>query len=357
MKKKIVLIAAGGTGGHIYPGIAIAEALNKKGFEVQFVGTRQGLESKIIPQKGYQLHFISIGKLHKSVSLSDRLKTLLLLPLSFIKVFFILLKTRPVAVIGTGGFVSGPTVFMAWVMRVRTAIWEPNAIPGLTNRLLGRFVDLAFVVFDDAKIFLMSKKVVHSGMPVRSEICIKQKVRDDSDFHVLIFGGSQGARAINHLVIDAVTSEKQWLEGVQIILQTGALDFEKVFEALKDEKKVKVLEYLHDMINYYSWADLVVCRAGASTLAELAACKKASILIPFPYASDGHQKENALALVKDSAALMIEQSELNVAVFKQLIHKLKFNPSQRESIESNIVKFYQPRAAEEIAEKLVIHVI
>ena len=306
--KRNVIIAGGGTGGHIYPGVAIARALERMHPElkVHFVGARGGLEEKIVPRENFPLHTVPVGRLHHTVGLATRIRTLLTLPLAFWKAFTILRELKPVAVLGVGGFASGPMLFVSSLLGYRSLIWEPNAFPGMTNRMLARRVSECLLVFDEAARFLNARKTTKAGLPVRANMMPGQHapliaVTSTRPLRILVFGGSQGARFINNLVCDSVMesvrSGDDWLRDIEIVHQTGATDHARLVEAYKGApSQVQVFEYLHDMDARYLWADLVVCRSGASTVAEIAACEKAAIFIPLPTAADDHQRKNAEVL-------------------------------------------------------------
>lgn len=378
-----VLIAGGGTGGHIYPAIAIAKALQEldSSTVVEFVGTPYGLETRLVPQAGFKIHTISVGRLNKNVSFFERLSTVFALPLALIKSFFLVKKYSPDAVVGVGGYASGPVVLVAALLGYRSFIWEPNAYPGLANRWLSRFVDKCLIVFNEAAKHMNNKNIIHVHMPVRKEIEDSSRVDTRANtmannmaetraktsglssfqssfrtFRILIFGGSQGARAINTTFVEAVLGGGSWLQNVEIVHQTGAVDFERIsaMYATKSPKNVQVLEYLNDMPVRYAWADVVVSRAGTGTISELAAIGKAALLIPFPYAADDHQAKNAQALVQLGAARLLLQSELTTGRLIQEIEFLKNNPQAIRELEENIRRFHKPRAAYEIA-KIVVN--
>lgn len=307
-----VLIAAGGTGGHIYPGIAVAKELLRRdeSSEVLFVGTARGLETKIVPENGFQLSLIHSAGL-KNVGLMGKIKGLSILPKSFLEARQIIRQFRPHVVVGAGGYVSGPVLLMAAIMGVPTLVMDSNALPGFTNRQLSRFVDRAALTFDDALPFFGKKGIV-TGNPVRREFFdVPKKLRSDL-VHVLIFGGSQGARAINNAMADALSSLADHSEHLSITHQTGEADLEKIKAAYAESafSSADVRPFISDMFTEFGKADLVICRAGATTCAELAAAGKASIMIPLPTAADDHQRKNAEALVKSGAAKMILQSDL-----------------------------------------------
>ena len=297
--KRNVIIAGGGTGGHIYPGVAIARTLEKAypDIEVHFVGATGGLEEKIIPREKLPLHTVRIGKLHPSVGLLARVRTLLTLPIALWRVALILRELKPISVLGVGGFASGPILFVASFLRYRTLIWEPNAYPGLTNRWLAGRVSECLVVFDEAGKFLKARRVTKSGLPVRSTMVPAPDLNQSGRLRILVFGGSQGARFINNLMCDTVaeslrSGEQTWLERVEIIHQTGAADFTRIrdaYRAANVPSNIQVFEYLHDMDARYHWADFVICRSGASTVAEICACEKAAL---FYSAADGSRRSS-----------------------------------------------------------------
>ncbi len=350
-----ILIAAGGTGGHIYPALAMADAFRKKrpDIQIEFVGTAHGFENKIIPAQGYRLHHLPIGRLNSNVALSERVRTVLTLPLAFLKSWWLLKRARPDFVLGVGGHASGPLLLIAALFGYRNAIWEPNAMPGLTNRWLARFVDDCWVVFDAAKDLIKSKNVHRAGMPVREEI--EQLVVSpprNGGFHILVFGGSQGARGVNNAVCEMIRTDGAWQTDISYVHQTGKADYARMCESYGPELlasgRVTVKEYLNDMGAQYAQADLVICRSGTGTLSELAACGKAAILLPLASASDDHQRKNAEALVAKGAADMLLQPELNAETLKLAIQSLRENPRRLESMRAAVRSFHQPHGAEHL---------
>jgi UDP-N-acetylglucosamine--N-acetylmuramyl-(pentapeptide) pyrophosphoryl-undecaprenol N-acetylglucosamine transferase len=354
-----VVIAGGGTGGHIYPAISIARAIQQiaPDEKIEFVGTPTGLESKLVPRAGFSIHYIPIGKLNRNVPLIERLKTLLQLPVAIFKSFFLLLKLRPRAVIGVGGYASGPIVFAAALMGFRTFIWEPNAYPGLANRLLARFVDRCLVVFEEAARFLHNKNVIRVHMPVRKEIEALGQFPHTAhlnEFRLLVFGGSQGARPLNNALLEALRRGGAWLEKIKIVHQTGPTDFARVaaeYEQLGPiRERVEVCEYLHDMPERLKWADLILARSGTGTISELAASGRGAILVPLPTAADDHQTKNAEALVKIGGAVLLPQKELTA---ERLIHEIEAfegEPQKLSTLAKKIRDFHKPDAAREIAQ-------
>jgi UDP-N-acetylglucosamine--N-acetylmuramyl-(pentapeptide) pyrophosphoryl-undecaprenol N-acetylglucosamine transferase len=352
-----VIIAGGGTGGHIYPGVAIARAVEKlhPQLKVHFVGAEGGLEEKIVPREGFPLHTVPVGKLHHSVGLLTRIRTLLTLPLAFVVALRILLRLKPVAVLGVGGFASGPMLFVASLFGYRSLIWEPNAYPGLANRLLSKRVDECLLVFEEAGRHMKADRKTPVGLPVRSTMVPAPRETDPArPLRVLVFGGSQGARFINHLVAEAVRVGDGWLSGIEMVHQTGPLDFPQIKAAYAGApESIQVFEYLHDMDQRYAWADLVVCRSGASTVAEICACQKAAIFIPLPTAADDHQRKNAEVLVREDAALMFLQKDLSADIFRKTLETFRDDRSQIARLEANVRRFQFPNAAEKIVERLL----
>jgi UDP-N-acetylglucosamine--N-acetylmuramyl-(pentapeptide) pyrophosphoryl-undecaprenol N-acetylglucosamine transferase len=361
--KPCVFIAAGGTGGHIYPAIAIAEEFRRQApeMDVLFIGTPSGLESKIIPKRGFSILHIPVGRLN-GVSKLEKILTLLRLPLAFLSSFRLLRKHRPKIVLGVGGYASGPILLVASILKIPTAIWEPNAMPGLTNRWLARFVDECFLVFQSARHHLKAKHFINSGMPVRTEIESIKGLRSPTPRtemkHLFVFGGSQGAKAMNTVIADLFRSKDEFAQSYDVVHQTGPSDFARVknlYGSALTEVHVELTEYVDDMEKRYEWADVVIARAGAASVAELAACGKVAILIPLPTAADNHQQKNAEVLVASDAAIMILQKDLTPEKLRITLQELEASPNQRQLLESNIGKFHQPRAAQRIVEYLLAH--
>ncbi|MGE3973014.1 MAG: undecaprenyldiphospho-muramoylpentapeptide beta-N-acetylglucosaminyltransferase [Bdellovibrionales bacterium] len=350
-KKPIVMIAGGGTGGHVYPALAIAHALKKKNpeIDIHFVGTVKGIETKLVTRENFPLHFLPVSGL-KNLSLLARLKGVLLIPLSIFKSAQLVLSMKPQFVLGVGGYASGPFLLASALLGRKTAIWEPNAFPGLTNRILSPFVDMAFVVFEASQEFLKTKKMISLGMPLRAGIEAHPR-EVHSSLRVLIFGGSLGARGINTTVSEAVVRGGKWLEGVEIVHQTGATDFEVVKQKYESAgSRVDVQPFLYDMQQRYAWADLVFCRSGASTVAEIASAQKAAVFIPFPQAADDHQKKNAEILSQNGAAVLVVQKEFTPQKFIELVEYYKEHPADIQKLQEKVKAFHRPNASEVISD-------
>ena len=344
-----VLIAAGGTGGHIYPGIAVAKEVMRRrpDSEVRFVGTARGLETKLVPKAGFELSLIESAGL-KNVGLAARVRGALLLPKSFFAARRLIREFRPDVVVGAGGYVSGPVLLTAALIKVPTLVMESNALPGFTNRTLARFVDRAAVTFEASLPYFRGKGVV-TGNPVRREFFdIPPKARDASRFSVLVFGGSQGARAINEAVAAALPHLEARRDVLRLTHQTGEADFEKVSAAYTDAgwgEQADVRRYIDDMVAEFAAADLIVCRAGATTSAELVAAGKAAVMVPFPQAADDHQRKNAEALEAAGAARMILQQELTGERLAQEIGALAGAPEEITKMEEASRKLARGDAA------------
>ncbi|HJQ27092.1 MAG TPA: undecaprenyldiphospho-muramoylpentapeptide beta-N-acetylglucosaminyltransferase [Blastocatellia bacterium] len=342
-----VIIAAGGTGGHIYPGVAIAREFKRRdeATEILFVGTPRGLESKIVPREGFALELIQVGAL-KGVSLFAKMKSLTGLPLSFVAARRILRRFKPNVVVGVGGYSSGPTLLMAALMRIPTMVVEPNAMPGFTNRVLARFVDAAALTFEDALKYFGKRGVV-TGNPVRGDFAgLRPKARGER-LHVLVFGGSQGAHAINVAMTEAARLLAPQRGRIAIVHQTGEKDYEMVERAYNETglAGAEVKPFIHDMAARFEWADVLICRSGATTVAEVAAAGKAAVFVPFPFATDDHQRKNAEAFERVGAARMILQQDLTPARLAEALQQLIDDPGALDRMEAASRKLGRPDSA------------
>jgi len=344
-----IMIAAGGTGGHIYPGIAVASEIIARdaNSRVLFVGTQNGLENRLVPAAGFELATIPSAGL-KNVGLAGKLKGLLLLPKSFIAARSIIKKFSPDVVVGAGGYVSGPVVLMASMLRIPTLVLESNALPGFTNRRLAPFISQAALTFEVAKKFFGRKGIV-TGNPVRKEFFdIEKKQRENERVQLLVFGGSQGARAINYAVLEALPHLKSFQSKLRITHQTGEPDFENIKQGYREREwlNAEVRPYISEMVSEFARADLVICRAGATTCAEIAAAGKAAIMVPLPTAADDHQRKNAEALSSEGAARMILQKDLSGELLAREIVSLIENPDRISEMENAARKLARRDAAQ-----------
>ncbi len=351
-----VLFAGGGTGGHLFPAIAMAEEVVTRhpNNDVIFVGTNRGLEARVVPGNGFALEVIPSHGL-KGKGALGLLRGLLTVPFSLVRAASILRKYAPDVVVGVGGYSSGPVVLAAWAMRLPTSIQEQNMLPGLTNRILSRLVDGIFVSFGETAERFRADKVHHLGNPIRRKLTqtVLEKKSTSERFRVLVLGGSLGARGLNARVSDAVKHLANEKEAFQFVHQTGSEGRAGVEAAYQSAGvAATVTEFIDDMRTAYADADIVVCRAGATTIAELTVCQKASILVPFPKATDDHQAKNAAPLVQAGAALMFRESELDGAKLAETLLSLKDDRPRVLSMEKAAGRLGHPEAAREIVDVL-----
>lgn len=347
-----VLIAAGGTGGHIYPAIAVADVLMRRRPEsaVLFVGTARGLETRIVPENGYQLVLINSAGL-KNVGLAQAFRSLTLLPRSFWEARMIIRDFDPSVVVGAGGYVSGPVLLTAHLMRRPTLVMDSNALPGFTNRQLSRFVDKAALSFEEAAKFFGQRSVV-TGNPVRREFFEIKPRTPSGRIKILIFGGSQGAQAINRAMADAIPLLNDIKAEIAITHQTGEAQLGFVQQGYMSAgwADADVRAYITDMVSEFDKADLIICRAGATTCSEVCAAGKPAIMIPFPGAADDHQRKNAEALAAKGAARMILQSDLSPARLAEEIRSLIGSPEELAKMGAAARDLARPDAAEAVAD-------
>jgi UDP-N-acetylglucosamine--N-acetylmuramyl-(pentapeptide) pyrophosphoryl-undecaprenol N-acetylglucosamine transferase len=353
-----VLIAGGGTGGHLYPGIAVARELMARHADtiVTFAGTALGIEARVLPRERLPLDTIRSAGL-KGKSLAARVRGTALLPLSALDAWRVVSRRAPHVVVGVGGYSSGPVVAMAALQRRRTLVLEQNAMPGLANRWLARVVDAAAVAYDEALPWFPRGAFV-SGNPVRAGFLAaagqRAPVRDAGETRrLLVFGGSQGARAINDAMVEAAGRLAAADPPVELTHQTGERDVDRVRAAYASAGlRARVEPFLHEMEQDMAWADLVVSRAGATTLAELTAAGKAALLIPLPTATDDHQRRNAEALVRRGAADVLEQSALSGASLAARILGLLSDGARLDRMREAARAASRPEAARVIAEAI-----
>ncbi len=348
------VIAGGGTGGHLFPGIAIAEAFmeREKGNEVLFIGTERGIEARVLVDGRFPLKTIHALPI-QGRSMVGKAKALWTLLVSLGEAVEILKDFQPQIVLGVGGYASGPGVLAATRLGLKRAIHEQNVVPGMTNRFLKRFSQRIFISFEETKRYFPEKKTVLTGNPIRKEIIRSASSRERDDrFTLLIFGGSAGAHRINRAMIEALPLLREMKPSLRFLHQTGREDWGFVSKAYEENGfEAEVMPFIEEMARYYRRADLVICRSGASTVAELAVCGKASILIPYPYAAHQHQLINAQKLVDRGAARMIPDEALSGQTLSNMIRELYDHPEERERMEESIRKMARPRAAEEIVDQ------
>ena len=342
------ILAGGGTGGHVIPALAIAQELQKKyAAQVLFIGTARGIENRLVPAAGYPLRLIQVGAL-KNVSLATRLQTAFDLPRAIWNSWRLLTEFRPDVVIGVGGYASGPMMLAAALSGVPTLAFEPNVVPGFANRLVAPMVSAVAVHFEQTGRYFRRFQV--TGVPVRRAF-FEARGGSNHPPTLLVFGGSQGAHAINQAMLDALPQIKAELSQIHIIHQTGERDYNDAQARYANSGvAAEVQPFIDDMPSMFSRADLLVCRSGASTVAEVTAAGKPAIFVPFPRAADDHQRVNAQALAKAGAAIVLEESKLNSETLVETITKLLGDKRRLEKMGSAARKLAHPNAAAEIAE-------
>lgn len=328
-KKIKVMVLAGGTGGHIYPAMAVAFCLRSQDVDISWMGSRGGMETQVVPKENIELDTVSVKKL-RGVSWLNWLFLPISLFIAVVQAWLILQKRKPDVVLAMGGFASGPGAIAAWLRRTPIIVHEQNAIPGLTNRVISLFARNVLCGFPG--VFTNLPKAQHVGNPVRNEITEipvpEERFADRSGaLRLLILGGSLGAQVLNRILPEAVANIEQE-KRPEIWHQTGQQGMsETVLHYRKHEVEAKVAAFIEDMASAFTWADLVICRAGAMTIAELAAAGLASILVPYPFAVDDHQSTNAAFLVDNGAALLIPENEFKPKRLAETITELGENRS------------------------------
>lgn len=347
-----IIIAGGGTGGHVFPAISIADEISERNNndEILFVGTQKGMENELVRKNGYQIkHISSRGFVGRGF-----IKTIVAFFIALKGVFdslSIIRKFKPDVALGVGGYVSGPFLLAAFLVRKPTAICEQNTVPGVTNRVLGKFVNKIFASYDSSIQFFPSKKVLITGNPIRKDILMTPENSQSSDsISILVFGGSQGAYSLNRAVPQALSKIDH--NNISIIHQTGKKDFDHVNSLYKQGGvNAEVLEFIDDMACAYAKSDLVIGRAGAGTIAEITALGKPSILVPFPFAAHNHQFENAKILEQQGASVLIEDKD---ATPEKLAHTLTnlMDRDKLNTMSQNAKKLGRPEASKEIVDEL-----
>ena len=348
-----LLVAAGGTGGHLYPALAVARELmsREEKAEVLFAGTTRGLEGRIVPQAGFRLETLPVLPL-RGGSLVRKLTGALVLPLGSLAAWRLLRRFRPQVVFGMGGYVSGPVLAMAALSGVPTLLLEPNWAPGLANRWLSRLVDAAAVAWEGTHRFFGAKAFL-SGNPVRQEIARVPARVPGRVMHLLVFGGSQGSRILNQAMTEALAHLAAHREWIRVAHQTGEADLGWVRARYREAGfPARVEPYFEAMADEYAQADLVLARAGATTCAELAAAGRPSILVPLPLAG-GHQEENARAMEQAGAARLLGQSEASGERLAATLIELLGEPSLRRQMAEAARKLFRPEAARAIVDRLL----
>jgi UDP-N-acetylglucosamine--N-acetylmuramyl-(pentapeptide) pyrophosphoryl-undecaprenol N-acetylglucosamine transferase len=345
-----VILAGGGTGGHVIPALAIANELKKTyAAESLFIGTARGIENRLIPAAGYPLKLVRVGAL-KNVSLTTRLKTAFDLPRAVWDAGRMLNEFGPDVVIGVGGYASGPAMLAAVLKHIPTLAFEPNVVPGFANRVVARFVSGAAVHFTETAKYFRHAEV--TGVPVRQAF-FETPPKQGGTPTLLVFGGSQGAHAINDAMIRCLPDLMRQAPGIHIIHQTGERDYNDAAAAYKSQmgsnNSAEVFKFIEDMPAAFARADLLVCRSGASTVAEITAAGKPAIFVPFPRAADDHQRVNAEALARAGAAIVVEESKLEGVWLAETIAALLGDGSRLARMSDAARALAHPNAAHDIA--------
>jgi UDP-N-acetylglucosamine--N-acetylmuramyl-(pentapeptide) pyrophosphoryl-undecaprenol N-acetylglucosamine transferase len=346
-----VILAGGGTGGHLFPGLAVARELQQRDrlAEVLFVGTAHGIEAKVLPREGFNLETIRVKGL-KGRGWRGLLDSLYGIPTSLVQSLAMIQRFRPNCIIGLGGYASGPLLLAGRLKRVPCAIMEQNLRPGFTNKVLGRWVDRVFITYPESKSYFANGRVIETGNPVRWRKL--PQVAKDQKFTLLVFGGSAGAHRINVAVLEALERLTDLASSLRIIHQTGQADLTSVKNAYGSMPfEAEVLPFIDRMDEAYARADLVLCRAGATTVAELTAFGKAAILVPYPYAIYDHQRWNAKALHDSGAAEMILDRELTGEILARRIRDHLAAPERLKKMEEAARAIGRPEAAARIVDE------
>lgn len=348
------VLAGGGTGGHVIPALAIGQELKTRyGAELLFIGTSRGIENRLVPAAGFRLERVEIGAL-KKVSVATRIKTLFDLPRAVLRAKAILNEFRPDVVIGVGGYASGPAMLAAVFGGIPTVAFEPNVVPGFANKVVGMMVSAAAVQFERTCRYFNRCRV--TGVPVRQDFfrvgapSSRKERCPDCPPTLLVFGGSQGAHSINQAVINALDGLKRELPNLRILHQLGERDYEPAQAAyLRVDISAELYPFINEMPEAFRRADLLVCRSGASTVAEITAAAKPAVLIPFPAATDDHQTRNAEALVEAGAALLLKESELTPERLVSTVSELLKDRVRLNKMGESARELAHPNAAREIA--------
>lgn len=352
MTQKKLLIAGGGTGGHLFSGLAIAKVWQQQKGEVCFVGTPLGQETSVIPKEGFRLHLIKIGRL-KGSSWVTKILTLLTLPRAFCEALQLIKKEDPDLILGIGGYASGPVCLAGVIKKIPTAIVDQNATPGLTNRILGKFVDRIFLSFPQKKNLFKPKKVMVLGNPVRKEIQKTIYLSHQNKMTIFVFGGSQGAVSLNQVFIKAIALLPDLKNRLEILHQARKTDEDTLRQFYQSRGISAVVKrFFDDPQHCYAQAHLVISRAGGGTVSELSLTGRPAILIPYPFAADNHQWENAMYFVENKAAWIYRQEELTPDDLAKTIRNLFEHPEILLKTAENMAKLALPNAAENIVEEL-----
>lgn len=353
MTTRPILIMAGGTGGHVFPALAVARELQAQGVPVVWLGTRQGLEARLVPQAGFPMEWIRVSGL-RGKGLLRRLSAPFMLAYALLQAMVVLLRQRPLAVLGMGGFVTGPGGLMAWLLRKPLLIHEQNSVAGMTNRYLAPLARTVMEAFPNSL-----PKALHTGNPVRADIAAlaaveQRSLAHEDGFHLLVLGGSLGAQALNEILPQAL-AQLSTDTAVQVWHQTGSRNLEAGRAAYAANRiDARVEAFVDDMAAAYDWADLVICRAGALTVAELAAAGVASVLVPYPHAVDDHQTGNARYLADQGAAVLLPQPQLSAETLAQQLRDFMTDRSALCAMAQRARALAHTDAAQQVARQCLL---
>lgn len=351
--QKTVVIMAGGTGGHVFPALAVAKELEKSNTRIVWLGTKKGIESKLVPNAGYDIHYLKVAGL-VGTGIKRKLTAPFMLVFAMLQALKVMMKEKPDCVLGMGGFASGPGGVAAKILGKKIVIHEQNAFAGLTNQKLSKIADSVLTGFRSCEG--LPETSIWVGNPVRKEIEIKarnQSLNQSQDvINILVLGGSQGAKSLNDFLPSCLGEVAKNIS-VRIWHQAGtnkSTNVNESYQKFKEFKTVLVEEFINDMATAYAWADIVICRAGAMTIAELTAAGKPSVLVPFPYAAGDHQTKNAKSMVKAEAAILIADAQINSPAFSGQLVKLLNSPEKLKQMSANAADLYRPTAAKQVAD-------
>ncbi len=358
-----LLIAGGGTGGHIFPGMAVAEEFLGRDpeNEVLFVGTENGIEIKVLPRFGYRLELIRSRGIVE-LGLIEKIQGLSIIPLSLLQSIKIIRGFRPDFALGVGGYVSGPVLVAAWLLHLPRAIHEQNTVPGLTNKILSRFSNKVFISFDEARAYFKQaekkNKIMLTGNPIRKKILerlmgAEKAEKSSGRFCLLVVGGSQGAQRVNQLVLDALPHLSKYRDSLTIVHQTGEKgQYDVALAYARHGFRAKVKNFIDNLEEYLVDCDLLVSRAGAGAIAEIALSGRPSILIPFPYAAEDHQTKNADCLVREGAAVLCKESDLNGRKLADILDRLIRDRDKLKQMSEKAQAASRPRAAADLVDEI-----
>ncbi|HEY3935997.1 MAG TPA: undecaprenyldiphospho-muramoylpentapeptide beta-N-acetylglucosaminyltransferase [Bryobacteraceae bacterium] len=342
------VLTGGGSGGHVFPALAVARVLRERGHRLLFIGTRHGMESRLVPEADFEIEYIRIGALNR-VGIRKQLRTALQLPLSIAAAWRLLRRFRAQAVFSTGGYVAGPVMLAAVLARIPLIVMEPNAVPGFANRRIAGRVHRALLSFESTRAWFPAGRSEVTGLPVRAEF-FALRAKQGGTFTLLITGGSQGARTLNRASRESWPLFRQNGSPLRLIHQSGPAEQAMLAEEFSTTGiEGEVVPFIGNMAAAFGEADLVVSRAGAGTFTEIAAAAVPSILVPLPFAADDHQRRNAERLLEAGAARMVLDSEMNGPRLFREVEALRRNPETLADMRGRVRSFARPQAAERAA--------